>query len=70
MIAAMITLIVGLVLFLGIHSVRIAADGWRSRVVAARGLMTWKGLYSLVAIAGFVLICIGFGQARQQAIVL
>jgi len=70
MIAAMITLIVGLVLFLGIHSVRIVADDWRTRVVAARGPMAWKGLYSLVAIAGFVLICIGFGQARQQAVVL
>ena len=70
MIAAMIILIVGIVLFLGIHSVRIAADGWRSRVIATRGAMTWKALYSLVAIAGFVLICIGFGQARQQAVVL
>lgn len=70
MIAAMLILLVGLVLFLGIHSVRIVADDWRRRVVARRGLMTWKGLYSLVAIAGFVLICIGFGQARQQPVVL
>jgi uncharacterized membrane protein len=70
MIAAMITLIAGLALFLGIHSVRIAADGWRARVIAARGAMTWKAFYALVAIGGFVLICIGFGQARQQAVVL
>ena len=70
MIEGMIILLIGLVLFLGIHSVRIVADDWRGRVVARRGAMTWKGLYSLLAIAGFVLICIGFGQARQQPVVL
>ena len=70
MIAAMTTLILGLLLFLGIHSVRIVADGWRTRVIAGRGRLAWRGLYSLVAIAGFVLICIGFGQARQQPVVL
>ncbi len=66
----MTTLILGLVLFLGIHSVRIVADDWRTRFIAGRGAMTWKGLYSLIAIAGFVLICIGFGQARQQPVVV
>ena len=70
MIAGMLTLIVGLVLFLGIHSVRIVADGWRTRFVAGRGPLAWKGLYSVIAIAGFVLICVGFGQARQQPVLL
>jgi uncharacterized membrane protein len=70
MIAAMTLLILGLVLFLGVHSARIAADGLRSRFIARRGLNAWKGLYSLLSIAGFVLICIGFGQARQQTVVL
>ena len=70
MIAAMTTLILGLLLFLGIHSVRIVADGWRARVIAGRGLMTWKAIYAVIAIAGFVLICLGFGQARQQPVVL
>ena len=70
MIAAMTLLILGLVLFLGIHSVRIVADGWRTRFIAGRGALTWKGLYSAIAIAGFSLVCIGFGQARQQPVVL
>ena len=70
MIAAMTLLILGLVLFLGIHSVRIVADGWRTRFIAGRGALTWKGLYSAIAIAGFALVCIGFGQARQQPVVL
>jgi uncharacterized membrane protein len=66
----MTTLILGLVLFLGIHSVRIVADDWRARFIAGRGTLTWKGAYSVIAIAGFVLICVGFGQARQQPVVL
>jgi uncharacterized membrane protein len=70
MIAAMLILLLGLVLFLGTHSVRIAADGARSRFIATRGPLAWKGVYSVVAIAGFVLICVGFGQARQAPVVL
>jgi len=63
-------LILGLVLFLGVHSVRIFADGWRSRVIAARGENVWKGIYTLLSLAGFVLIVWGYCQARQQPVVL
>lgn len=63
-------LIVGLVLFLGTHSVRIFADRWRSARIATMGENAWKGLYSLVAIAGFVLIIVGYGQARAAPVVL
>lgn len=63
-------LILGLVLFLGVHSVRIFADGWRSAVRAKLGEGAWKGLYSLLSIAGFVLICIGYGAARAQPVML
>lgn len=66
----MTLLIVGLVLFLGVHSVRIFADGWRSRMVARLGEKGWKGLYSLISIAGFVLLIYGFGLARQQVVLL
>lgn len=66
----MTTLILGLVLFLGVHSVAIAAPGWRSAVIARRGEGLWKGLYSVVALAGFVLIVVGYGLARQQPVVL
>ncbi|MBU6416041.1 MAG: NnrU family protein, partial [Xanthomonadaceae bacterium] len=62
----MSTLILGLILFLGAHSVHMLAPHWRERVVARIGLLPWKGLYSLVAIAGFVLIVIGFGMARAN----
>ncbi|MEW9622627.1 NnrU family protein [Rhodanobacter geophilus] len=63
-------LILGLVLFLGAHSLRIFADGWRKRQIARLGEKQWKGLYSLVAIIGFVLTCWGFALARHHAVLL
>ena len=63
-------LILGLVLFLGLHSVRIFAEGWRSAARARLGEGGWKGLYSLLSLAGFALIVVGYGAARQSPVVL
>jgi uncharacterized membrane protein len=66
----MTVLIIGLVLFLGIHSVRIFAEGWRTRTVASVGAGKWKGLYTVVSLVGFGLILWGYSMARQQPVVL
>lgn len=66
----MIPLVLGLVLFLGVHSTRIVGEGFRSAQIARLGVNGWKALYSLASIAGFVLIVWGYGQARQQPVVL
>lgn len=66
----MVYLVLGLILFLGSHSVRIFAEDWRTDRVKAMGLNPYKGLYSLVAIAGFVLLIYGYGQARMHPVVL
>jgi len=63
-------LILGLILFLGVHTVSIATPAWRDAAIGRIGEGPWKGLYSLVAVAGFVLILVGYGLARQQPIVL
>src|SRR6185369_4913013 len=63
-------LIAGLILFLGMHSVRMAADGWRTARLATWGERGWKGLYTLVSLVGFALIIWGFGLARMQTIQL
>ncbi len=65
----MIWLIVGLVLFLGIHSVRIAAPALRQAQIDKRGLNTWKGIYALIAIVGFVILVWGYGMARLDPVV-
>jgi uncharacterized membrane protein len=59
-------LILGLVLFLGAHSVRIVAEPWRTATIARIGANTWKGVYTLLSIVGLALIVWGFGLARQQ----
>lgn len=66
----MTLLIIGLIIFLGLHSVRIVAEGWRSEKRAQLGEGAWKGLYSVVSIIGFALVCWGYGLARQQPVVL
>ena len=66
----MTLLILGLVLFLGVHSVRIVSNDLRTAQIARLGENAWKGLYSLASVAGFVLIVWGFGQARLQPLVL
>lgn len=66
----MLVLILGLLIFLGVHSVRIFADGWRTRTIARIGEKPWKGGYSVLSLIGFALIIWGYGLARQQPVVL
>ncbi|MBV8500965.1 MAG: protein NrnU [Paucibacter sp.] len=66
----MAILVTGLLLFLGIHSVRILADDWRTARLAAWGEAKWKLGYTAVSLIGFALICWGFGQARQTPVAL
>ncbi len=63
-------LILGLIAFLGVHSTRIVADGWRGAQIKRFGEGAYKGVYSLISLAGFGLIVWGFGLARQQPAVL
>lgn len=63
-------LIAGLALFFGTHVISIVALDWRNRTAARLGENAWKGLYSLVAIGGFVLMLWGYGLARQDPVLL
>lgn len=63
-------LILGLVLFLGMHSARVFADGMRTQFVERHGANAWKAVYSVVSLAGFVLLVQGYGLARQEPVVL
>ena len=66
----MAALVLGLVLFLGLHSTRIFADGWRTATMERFGEKEYKLLYSVLSIAGFVLLVWGYGQARLTSGVL
>ncbi|WEX75177.1 NnrU family protein [Sinorhizobium numidicum] len=46
----MFILVLGLLIFLGVHSVRIFAPAWRNRRIAVMGNGPWRGFYSLTAL--------------------
>jgi uncharacterized membrane protein len=64
MVQFMTLLILGLIVFLGVHTFT-TFRGPRAALVARIGEGPYKGLYSLVALAGFVLIVIGFRAYRE-----
>lgn len=66
----MTILILGLVLFLGIHSVRIVADDWRTARIEKTGERPWKLAVTILSLIGFALIVFGYGQARQATTLL
>jgi uncharacterized membrane protein len=66
----MSVLIVGLAIFLGVHSIAIVAPGFRDRARNRLGEGGWKGLYSVASLGGFILICYGFSLARRAPVVL
>ncbi len=66
----MAVLIIGLVVFLGVHSIALAVPAFRSRATARLGEGAWKGLYALVAAVGLLLVVYGFHLARESPVVL
>ena len=61
----MVLMLIGLILFLGSHSLGMFPD-LRHRLVEGYGPQVFKIGYSLVALIGFVLICYGFGLYRSE----
>jgi uncharacterized membrane protein len=66
----MTALVLGLLVFLGAHSVRIVADGWRTRTRERIGAGPWKAAYSAISALGLVAIVWGYGDARLDPVVL
>jgi uncharacterized membrane protein len=63
-------LVLGLFIFLATHSVRVFAEPWRRGVIERQGANQFKVAYSVVSLAGFLLIIYGYGMARQAPVVL
>ena len=66
----MVLLVLGIALFLGVHSISIVAPEWRGAQIAQRGEPVWKGFYAVVSLASFGLLIYGYGLARQSPVVL
>lgn len=65
----MLTLLAGLILFLGVHSLQVLAPQWRLARQAQWGALAFKGAYALVSAIGLALIVWGYGQARAEPVV-
>jgi uncharacterized membrane protein len=66
----MIFLIVGLLLFITNHSLRLVAPQWRQRFIDNYGANTWKVLYSLFSLLALLLMIYGYGQSRADPVFL
>ena len=66
----MAELILGLVVFLGVHALRVFAEGTRERLIGSMGPFVYKAFYSIVSIIGLLLIVSGYAAARTEPIVL
>ncbi len=65
----MLELLIGIVLFFGMHSASIVALPLRDRI-AARSEITWKAAYAIVSLLGIVLMVRGYADLRQTPTVL
>ena len=62
--------VIGIIVFFGVHSVRIFADDWRTRQITRLGERPWKGLYSLASLVGIVMLSWGYSLTRKAPIEL
>jgi uncharacterized membrane protein len=60
----LVYLIARLLLFLGVHSIRVFANDQRTHTLARADEKPFKGLYALLSVAGLVLLVWRYGQAR------
>lgn len=66
----MTLLLLGLILFLGAHSLRLVAPAWRERYLSKSGIGTYKAIYSFISLCGLILLVYGYGLARTSPVFL
>lgn len=66
----MTALIIGLLGFHGLHSIRMVAPGFRQNMITKLGEGAWKGGYSLATLLFLVLIVMSFRNAQAQSDIL
>ena len=66
----MLQLLIGLVLFLGIHSLQSLTPQLRQNAITRWCALGFKGVYAAVSLLGLYLLVQGYGQARLDPVVL
>ncbi|MCQ0986597.1 NnrU family protein [Jiella marina] len=62
----MVALVLGLVIFLGLHSLRIFSEKGRNAMLERFGEARFKGIYSILSLIGVVMVVHGYGLARME----
>ncbi|MGD1015356.1 MAG: NnrU family protein [Roseiarcus sp.] len=65
----MLALIIGIVVFLGVHTLP-TLRAWRARQVARFGLQRYKGIYSLASLLSLALLVWGFARYRAEGLIV
>ena len=65
----MATLLIGLLIFFGIHTMSVIALPLRNRL-AAKYALGWKGFYSIASVLGIALIVMGYAELRAEPTIL
>jgi uncharacterized membrane protein len=64
----MLILVMGLVIFFFVHSVRLVAPNWREKSMAIHGEMRWKMRFGMITLIAVGLIVMGYSQARLEPV--
>tara|TARA_R110001606_G_scaffold22991_8_gene77814 strand:+ start:1467 stop:2048 length:582 start_codon:yes stop_codon:yes gene_type:complete len=64
----MLILVMGLVIFFFVHSVRLVAPNWREKSMAMHGEMRWKMRFGMITLIAVGLIVMGYSQARLEPV--
>ena len=66
----MTVLILGLAVFIGVHSIHTFAAHWRDAQIARFGMARWRAAFGVLSLVGMVLIVYGYGIARHAPVML
>lgn len=64
----MLILVVGLIIFFCLHSVRLVAPQWRESSMASHGAMRWKMRFGMVTLIATAFIVMGYMQVRLEPV--
>ncbi|WP_421849940.1 NnrU family protein [Marinomonas sp.] len=64
----MLILVLGLIIFFSVHSVRLIAPKWRESSMARHGEMRWKMRFGMITLIAFGLIIMGYMQVRIEPV--
>ncbi|KZN13995.1 NnrU family protein [Marinomonas sp. TW1] len=64
----MLMLVVGLVIFICVHSIRVVAPNWRDMHLEKTGLVQWRTRFILLSVLSLALIVLGYQKMRLEPI--